>query len=625
MTDILHPWPGAAAMGLAHGMHIGEGSQGRVTQLHWAYSADGPGAEARPRFDGDGPRPGAALAAKWVPTSDRDEEDVFWEVSNLRDLAGHPNIVRLWAAAWAPSCRNTVLIMELGVASLHQFTKQQGKLARGLARQFTQDLWSGVGACHSKGIIHRDVAPKNAIICLDGAAAVLKLCDFGASIKAIVPLPLLGRPPPLSEADSDTTRAPLRQRRCTVPYAAPEVLRGDGASPAADVWSAAVVSWELFDDYPYRMVGPNVTLEDGVLTTVTAAVALLELLAIDFPSKVPPDEAGDRRLLLDVLGQPHHPARRPSCRAMLRRAPSSTSPSTLASDSVLPSCPSTAEGSAAPEAPSSAAAASPRPKRLRLTRDWQLPLSEPPSPLRLVKAGKAVLDHLEPCDVEGYCQCEALVPGQWHHSYVAALAQYPLVVAHYSKLASQLPRDHTALQMMEVCHNTVIYAAEHQGDYRMRAHMELLDSTAGYCKGLARVMQRLGVVQRVDGEREQVREGYYTKVDGERRWAWHPTKKVTLGKADPPAKYQLLYDVTRLESLLAACRAAPTDPGGADCRVLQEPMRTQADLIRHMTAFIDMLARWPPELHVHPPRTKKDKALPSRALPPINMLVLLLN
>ena len=261
MTDILHPWPGAAAMGLAHGMHIGEGSQGRVTQLHWAYSADGPGAEARPRFDGDGPRPGAALAAKWVPTSDRDEEDVFWEVSNLRDLAGHPNIVRLWAAAWAPSCRNTVLIMELGVASLHQFTKQQGKLARGLARQFTQDLWSGVGACHSKGIIHRDVAPKNAIICLDGAAAVLKLCDFGASIKAIVPLPLLGRPPPSSEADSDTTRAPLRQRRCTVPYAAPEVLRGDGASPAADAWSAAVVSWELFDDYPYRMVGPNVTLE----------------------------------------------------------------------------------------------------------------------------------------------------------------------------------------------------------------------------------------------------------------------------------------------------------------------------------------------------------------------------
>ena len=95
-----------------------------------------------------------------------------------------------------------------------------------------------------------------------------------------------------------------------------------------------------------------------------------------------------------------------------------------------------------------------------------------------------------------------------------------------------------------------------------------------------------------------------------------PHKESHSWKGRPPAKYQLLYNVTRLESLLDACRAAPTDPGGADCRVLQEPMRTQADLIRHMTAFIDMLARWPPELHVHPPRTKKDKALPSRVLPP---------
>ena len=34
MADILHQWPGAAAMGLAHGMHIGEGSQGRVSR-HW--------------------------------------------------------------------------------------------------------------------------------------------------------------------------------------------------------------------------------------------------------------------------------------------------------------------------------------------------------------------------------------------------------------------------------------------------------------------------------------------------------------------------------------------------------------------------------------------------------------
>ena len=236
-----------------------------------------------------------------------------------------------------------------------------------------------------------------------------------------------------------------------------------------------------------------------------------------------------------------------------------------------------------------------------------------------MKEGRAILDHLEPCDVEGYCLSEAaLAPGQWHHLYVAALSQYPLVVSHYTELASQLPKQHTASEMMDVCHATVVFASEHMGDHRMMQSMELLDSTAGYCKGLARVMERLGVLQRVGGDRDEVkREGYFVKTaDGERRWVWRPIRTVCLGKADPPAKYRLLHDCSRLESLLAVSRAALTDFGSADdlnasdLGVLQEPIRTKTDLVEHMAAFIRMLSRWPAELHVCPPRTKTAKALP---------------
>ena len=94
-----------------------------------------------------------------------------------------------------------------------------------------------------------------------------------------------------------------------------------------------------------------------------------------------------------------------------------------------------------------------------------------------------------------------------------------------------------------------------------------------------------------------------------------PPKDSLPWEGRPPAKNVLLYDCTRLKSLLAACRAAP---GGAadDVAVLQEPIRTQADLIKHMTAFINMLSRWPADLHVHPPRKPTDKELPSGALPP---------
>lgn len=85
-------------------------------------------------------------------------------------------------------------------------------------------------------------------------------------------------------------------------------------------------------------------------------------------------------------------------------------------------------------------------------------------------------------------------------------------------------------------------------------------------------------------------------------------KTVTLGKAQPPFKYQLNHDVSILQQLLDACRVAPTDPGGADIATLGRPVRTQADLIQHMEALQRHLATWPEALHVHPPRDSRSKA-----------------
>ena len=54
---------------------------------------------------------------KWArPAGHGDEEDLFWELSNLLDLAGHPNIVRLWAAFWHAQRGSMMHTMESGVA-----------------------------------------------------------------------------------------------------------------------------------------------------------------------------------------------------------------------------------------------------------------------------------------------------------------------------------------------------------------------------------------------------------------------------------------------------------------------------------------------------------------------------
>jgi serine/threonine-protein kinase len=75
------------------------------------------------------------------------------------------------------------------------------------------------------GIIHRDVSPHNVLVGADGVARVL---DFGVA-KAI-------------HAHQDTDPGRLKGK---FSYMAPEVIRGQPATRKSDVFSAAVVTWEL--------------------------------------------------------------------------------------------------------------------------------------------------------------------------------------------------------------------------------------------------------------------------------------------------------------------------------------------------------------------------------------------
>ena len=75
------------------------------------------------------------------------------------------------------------------------------------------------------GIVHRDVSPQNIIVGTDGIARVL---DFGVAKAA---------------NSVHTTRAGLVKGK--IPYMAPELLRGSKATRRSDIFSAAVVLWEV--------------------------------------------------------------------------------------------------------------------------------------------------------------------------------------------------------------------------------------------------------------------------------------------------------------------------------------------------------------------------------------------
>jgi tetratricopeptide (TPR) repeat protein/class 3 adenylate cyclase len=87
-------------------------------------------------------------------------------------------------------------------------------------------LAEGVAAAHDRGIIHRDLKPSNLRLTPEGR---LKLLDFG-----------LAR---LLQSDGKLSQS--HEVRGTLPYMAPEQLRGEKADARSDVWAIGAVLYEM--------------------------------------------------------------------------------------------------------------------------------------------------------------------------------------------------------------------------------------------------------------------------------------------------------------------------------------------------------------------------------------------
>ncbi len=93
-------------------------------------------------------------------------------------------------------------------------------------------LLSGLEAAHRENVIHRDLKPANIRLNRDGQ---LKILDFGLA-KLIDNLDESGETASLSSQLSVTG---------TLPYMAPELLRGEAVDARADIWAAGAVLYEM--------------------------------------------------------------------------------------------------------------------------------------------------------------------------------------------------------------------------------------------------------------------------------------------------------------------------------------------------------------------------------------------
>ncbi|HEV8253622.1 MAG TPA: protein kinase [Vicinamibacteria bacterium] len=124
------------------------------------------------------------------------------------------------------------IVMELIPGEALDETLRSGPLTEAEILRLGAQMAEGLAAAHREGVVHRDLKPANIRLTADGR---LKLLDFG--------LAALHRPPVAESAASTTTQT--QAIAGTVPYMAPEQLRGQTTDARTDIYAAGAVLYEM--------------------------------------------------------------------------------------------------------------------------------------------------------------------------------------------------------------------------------------------------------------------------------------------------------------------------------------------------------------------------------------------
>lgn len=162
-----------------------------------------------------------------------ESERIHSETALLASLS-HPSLVALYDASLdLPHPRYLVMEFVDGPTLATHLT--HGPLSRGEAAAIGRDLADALRVVHARGIVHRDVKPSNVLLAhADGTAGWnAKLTDFGIAFHP-------------DEARRTSPGIAIG----TAAYMAPEQVRADPITPAADIYSLGLVLLESLTGEP---------------------------------------------------------------------------------------------------------------------------------------------------------------------------------------------------------------------------------------------------------------------------------------------------------------------------------------------------------------------------------------
>jgi serine/threonine protein kinase len=159
--------------------------------------------------------------------------DRFHTEARAASALHHPNIVTVCESGELPA--GLFIAMEWVEGHTLRKLIDTGAADKTLAGEWSAQGARALAAAHAAGILHRDIKPDNIVVRKDG---VLKILDFGlARLDGPVRLE------PSSTGSSGTISGTLSG---TLLYMSPEILRGETATSASDVFSLGALLYELW-------------------------------------------------------------------------------------------------------------------------------------------------------------------------------------------------------------------------------------------------------------------------------------------------------------------------------------------------------------------------------------------
>jgi len=168
------------------------------------------------------------VALKKLKT-DEEVEGFFREAATLMSL-NHPNIVQFLGIYIDSKDRAQYIVTEfMSLGALDTLLREKGEMSTEVLIDMAEQIVAGMLYLETKSIVHRDLALRNILVTMKGPEQYLvKVSDFGMS------------------RSIESTYYKASDRTMPVRWCAPESLEYAKFSVKTDVWSLAIVFWELF-------------------------------------------------------------------------------------------------------------------------------------------------------------------------------------------------------------------------------------------------------------------------------------------------------------------------------------------------------------------------------------------